>query len=423
VAREFGLPRGALEIHAGGTAREACAWLGARAFTVQNLVVFAEPAPGIALVRHELTHVIQQGGETRPAPDRYRPGSLDLGLDAATAEAEAASVARGASPKKGGSPADALVLCDADPAELRRARSRLIKLGAASDIKNFNPDDENKAPVFGISQGKVGDEEKFDPLFVVSSAATWRLADYRTAASPALSEADAGADLRDLIFKRPEIDKKMLVSEAVANISIQVGKPNVWASRVVVPTEPDQDDSETPLAVHKTKSYAFIGAFQSKGATAATDVSKAETNKFPLVNRTGPRRKEPDAATTIKGYGTIFANIKTEAKKDGKSLDGIGKTDPLPKALKDANDVVEKSKSPGGPDKSEVEAQAKAVRDALKAWVLDNSESIDEFYDVIIASSAFPPEYNAIKGDMFVEFIAANKGSDLVVGTEQVYFG
>lgn len=421
VAREFGLPRASLEIHADTAARDACLWLGAKAFAVNNLVVFGESAPSITQIRHELAHVIQQGGATRHAPEHFRPGSLTVGSSGTAAEADAARVALGDSPKKADASLDPVVQCDADPTDLRRALARLKNLAAISKIQKFKPDDENNAPVFGISQGKDGDKEKFDPLFVVSSAATWRLADYRTAASPALSESDAGADLRDLIFKRPEDDKTKLVPEAIANTSIRVGNMYVWACRVVVPTEPDTDGGDTPLAVRKTKSYAFIGTYQSKDAQ--TQVRKDEENKFPLVNRTSPRRKEPDPADSIEGCATIFENIKKEAKKDGRSLKGIGKSDTLPQAIKTARDVVAKSKSADGPGKSELEDQAKAVRDALKDWVLDNFTTIDEFYDEIIASDAFPPEYNAIKGDIFVKFIADNKGGNLVVGTEQIYFG
>jgi hypothetical protein len=55
--------------YGGAEAHEACSMVGARAFTVGNVIVFAEATPALELVLHEAVHSIQQGGAKRtPAP-------------------------------------------------------------------------------------------------------------------------------------------------------------------------------------------------------------------------------------------------------------------------------------------------------------------------------------------------------------------
>ena len=74
------------------------------------------------------------------------------------------------------------------------------------------------------------------------------------------------------------------------------------------------------------------------------------------------------------------------------------------------------------PGTVDLDSTAKDLRDQLKSWVLLNYTELGDLYDDIIASTAFPAEYSAIKGDIFVSFIAARQGH-ITVGTEQVYFG
>src|SRR5262249_24726222 len=95
VARDFGLPLSALEIHAGGAAGAACRLINAKAFTVQSVVVFAEPRPSLSLVRHEFAHVLQQQGVLHPAPARYWPGSLSIGAAGSEIEHEADAAVAG----------------------------------------------------------------------------------------------------------------------------------------------------------------------------------------------------------------------------------------------------------------------------------------------------------------------------------------
>lgn len=52
--------------YSGPPAVEACASVGARAFTVQNVVAFAEPSPPLHVAMHEAMHVLQQRGDVNP---------------------------------------------------------------------------------------------------------------------------------------------------------------------------------------------------------------------------------------------------------------------------------------------------------------------------------------------------------------------
>jgi hypothetical protein len=52
-----------VEVYVGPAAVEACAALGAEAFTVGHMIAFASPQPPQTTVMHEITHVLQQGGD------------------------------------------------------------------------------------------------------------------------------------------------------------------------------------------------------------------------------------------------------------------------------------------------------------------------------------------------------------------------
>ncbi len=64
----------------GAPAKQACAMMGAEAFTVGNVIIFSKESPPLDLVAHELTHVVQQGGHEpggamSSAPDRLPTSS------------------------------------------------------------------------------------------------------------------------------------------------------------------------------------------------------------------------------------------------------------------------------------------------------------------------------------------------------------
>jgi hypothetical protein len=76
--------------YVGPEANEACAMVGARAFTVGNVMVFAEPSPALELVLHEAVHYVQQGGEQANV---RAGGSLAMASPGDASEHEAHQVA------------------------------------------------------------------------------------------------------------------------------------------------------------------------------------------------------------------------------------------------------------------------------------------------------------------------------------------
>jgi len=67
-----------VRIHTGGNAAEVAGSLGAKAFAQGANIYFAKPsdATNQELLAHELTHVIQQGGGTRPATPKKGRASV-----------------------------------------------------------------------------------------------------------------------------------------------------------------------------------------------------------------------------------------------------------------------------------------------------------------------------------------------------------
>jgi len=62
LERSFGVPLGGVQAHTDENAQAASAKLGANAFASGNRVAFSTPNPSMALVAHELTHVLQHTG-------------------------------------------------------------------------------------------------------------------------------------------------------------------------------------------------------------------------------------------------------------------------------------------------------------------------------------------------------------------------
>jgi hypothetical protein len=77
----FGVGFGGVRIHTGGQASDSARAISARAYTLGSHIAFGEGqyAPGTAegdhLLAHELTHVVQQGGETSPGVVRRAGGA------------------------------------------------------------------------------------------------------------------------------------------------------------------------------------------------------------------------------------------------------------------------------------------------------------------------------------------------------------
>lgn len=102
---ELKVPLDNVEAFFGPPAVRACQMVGARAFTVLNTVVFAEETPGKNTVRHEVAHVLQQGGERHSLPGSPEPSartSPEVPADQEAAGVEPGSTAKGTSPDNEG---------------------------------------------------------------------------------------------------------------------------------------------------------------------------------------------------------------------------------------------------------------------------------------------------------------------------------
>ena len=104
---EFGVKLDNVKAFFGGKAKDACAMVQARAFAVANVVVFADASPSKDVVKHEVTHVIQQGGHEKGKGLSGLPDKLPMSKPSDKEESEAENVASdrgsGHSVKEGGS--------------------------------------------------------------------------------------------------------------------------------------------------------------------------------------------------------------------------------------------------------------------------------------------------------------------------------
>ncbi len=399
VARDFGLSLSALEIHAGGAADAACRLLDARAFAVQNLVVFADPRPSLALVRHEFAHVVQQDGTLRPAPAQYLPGSLHLGTLGSQIERQADAAAAGqtdaakrgapvAVQRKGKDDTDDTPVTDA-----AQATERLLELAKKIALQTFQGAEDAK---FGVSKDIKRAEPKFDPAFLTSSKDTWTIDDYMAAnkvPDVATDKRRARYELSDQIFKRAPNGK--LTQDAVARTAFSVNKRTLWASRAV------PQDIAANTADLRTTYYAFLGTYRSK--SSEIEPEKGASNPTEIVNERGRlKRGEADPVESLKSYIAIIKKLVTVANKAKKKL-----TD-----AKKVQDEIEGLI----PDED-----AKTGRDNLRDWVRAQYTDIDEFFGLVVQPEGFPENWSKIKGDIQEQFIA-DLAPD-IAEAQQVYFG
>ena len=92
VESDFDQPLDHVEAYVGPDAERACDELGAEAFTFGNTIGFRSSHPDIRTVRHEVAHVIQQGGADRdhatPSAARFATLSPDSGAERAARSSE-----------------------------------------------------------------------------------------------------------------------------------------------------------------------------------------------------------------------------------------------------------------------------------------------------------------------------------------------
>jgi hypothetical protein len=90
MKKKFGKKLGPVRAFFGPEAQKACEMVGAKAFTVGNVIVFADDNPDLETVAHEVTHVVQQGG----APAEDKGGELEMTEPGGAEEKEAEKVAK-----------------------------------------------------------------------------------------------------------------------------------------------------------------------------------------------------------------------------------------------------------------------------------------------------------------------------------------
>ena len=87
LEEEFGVDLSNIEAYFGDEATRACQSVGAEAFTVGNIIAFSEETPGADVVRHEVTHALQQGGDVGSMAAGAAPSRTTSAGDAEEQEA------------------------------------------------------------------------------------------------------------------------------------------------------------------------------------------------------------------------------------------------------------------------------------------------------------------------------------------------
>jgi hypothetical protein len=118
IEAQLGRDLSNVEVYVGPAAVEACAALGAEAFTVGHTIAFASAHPPKTTVMHEITHVLQQGGDQAKidvpgdvgvtAPGGAEEHEAEAAESAGPAGAERAAPAHGGPPKAAMKPALAM---------------------------------------------------------------------------------------------------------------------------------------------------------------------------------------------------------------------------------------------------------------------------------------------------------------------------
>ncbi len=130
---ELGRPLDLLDAYFGDAAAQACALVGAEAFCVQNVLVFSEDSPGKDLVRHEVEHALQQGGDQSALEGT--PSSLSTTAEGGSEEQQARAAEAGT--EQGASTTDG-------PADQERAFGPHDKVGSPVMAQRPAP------PSFGV---------------------------------------------------------------------------------------------------------------------------------------------------------------------------------------------------------------------------------------------------------------------------------
>lgn len=365
---------GRLEVHRGPAARRAAEMLGARAFSVRNVIVFAEENPAASRVAHEVAHALQQGGDRDPAPVRFAPGSLTIGAPASAAECEAHAAAHGAPPPSL-SHAPTAVYRDTghDLADTERRLLEMMKQPAYKPIDHVTAENARFAAKAGTKEAKL--------IYRYSSPRPWRRGDLWKAARDA---GDAEATVEQ-------------ASKDVENIFAGVPRPspqlNLFPpdSTAIATKGLDSDDgikyriSKIDTGATVLSLYAFIG-----DSFAGANPAYLET----VVDLKRDDYEKTDPAVKLAEYKAILDNIV-------KTAEGKNKDKSLVDAVKQVVTDIDTWLADKALSTADLDQKTQDARHAFIPAILKLYPNLDELHENIIKTKVFTAKYTSIQGAIF----------------------
>jgi hypothetical protein len=291
-----------LEVHAGQAARMACKLLGARAFTVGNVIVFAEEDPPLARVVHEVAHAIQQ---RTIAPSRFAPGSLSITAPGSAPEREAERYASARPVQLSWFPLSLSRDTGDTIDDTQRRLEEMAKTGEWQ-VKDFGSDSSGAR--FAVKAG-TNDRRL---LFRYASPKPWRRGDLQRAAiangDKKASIEQASKDVENMFKENPN------PKDSIAQKGIEISGRTYRISKI--------DTGATILSL-----YVFLGDTYTPNAKyydAVVDQLRGEAS-------------DVDPEIKVADYKEILKEVIKKAKSLGKKqdvLDGVqGVIDQIDKAL------------------------------------------------------------------------------------------
>ncbi|WP_437779047.1 eCIS core domain-containing protein [Sorangium sp. So ce1097] len=350
-----------LEIHHGNAARVACEILGAKAFTVKNVIVFGEAHPAMSRVVHEVAHALQQGGDRDAAPTRFVAGSLRLGAPGGAAEWEAGEYAAARPVEL--SPAPLAIYFDTgyEIADTERRLKKMMKTG------------EWKVTDWGSDHAKARFATKSDTndkrlIFKQSSPKPFRRGDLHRAALVDDANAtidQASRDVENIFKDNPK------ATDSIAQQGVEVDGVKYRVSKVRT------REAQTVFSL-----YVFLGD---------TYTPTAKYQPF-VIDRLRGEVEEVDPEVKLADYSVILGNIVTRAK-------ALKKDTKLVKAVQDVIDTIA-STLDEGLDTSVLSERLSTIRESMVQAIIKLYPDLDELHDNIIESAVFG-KYTSLQGRVF----------------------
>jgi Domain of unknown function (DUF4157) len=345
LGRALRVPLGQVEVYRGGAARRACEALGARALAASHVLLFADDAPSLATVAHELAHVLQQRGHRSPV-SRFEPGSLAVAARDAPPEREAEEFARAGGPAWRLSRAPAAVYraseppgLDVDEEDLDDARERRFQ----TFLKKVKGEElglaVRKPPVFCQEKDETDPKAEAKGQYKRSSGRKFAHADY--------------------------------VGVLGASSGVLDGElPAIWNLRGKWRL------SKVGFKEEEARKYAVTGS---------------DTYQETIYEVATPERKEPtpeDNAQALRDYRTACQAI------DNKKIRAWERSWKPPVANKARVTADELGKA-----RDEMEGRI------VKVY----ADDVDALFDEVIEPAVFAPPYTRIQGNIFEKWVKENR--------------